>query len=137
MNRQINLGALAEDQHSRVTAYGKGMDLGNNVEISTKRAGKSKTKVVNDSQWHYAWTKYSMVVLWAYPHRQEELSTYRQFILGCSSWVLTSLSTSSLTRLHASTSMGTKICVSPTSANSPSSQTKFSYHMNHEGSAQL
>src|SRR5258708_2294395 len=26
--------------------------------------------------------KYSMVVLWAYPHRQEELSTYRQFILG-------------------------------------------------------
>src|SRR5258708_12965473 len=82
MNRQINLGALVEDQHTRVTAYDEVIDLGDNVEISTKRAGKSKTKVVNDSQWHFSWTKYSMVVLWAYPHRQEELSTYGQYILG-------------------------------------------------------
>src|SRR5258708_11925773 len=45
-------------------------------------SGKSKTKVADGGQWHYAWTKYSMAVLWAYPHQQEELSTYCQLILG-------------------------------------------------------
>ena len=57
--------------------------------------------------------------------------------LDSSLWVLTSLSTSSLTRLHTSTSMGTKTCVLPTSVNLPSSQTKFSYHTNSKGAVQL
>src|SRR5258708_472994 len=81
-NRQINLGALVEDQFSRVTTYNNVIDLGDNLELSTKRSGKSKTKVADGGQWHYAWMKYSMVVLWAYPHQQEELSTYCQLILG-------------------------------------------------------
>ncbi len=66
----------------RVTAYDKVINLGDNFELSAKQAGKSKTKVVNDSQWHYVWTKYSTAVLWAYPHRQEELNEYGQYILG-------------------------------------------------------
>ena len=73
---------LVKDQHSRVTAYDKVIDLSDNFQLSAKREGKSKTKVVNDSQWHFVWTKYSMAVLWAYPHRQEELNVYRQHILG-------------------------------------------------------
>ena len=73
---------LVEDQHSRVTAYDEVIDLGDDFQLSMKRARKSKTKVVNDSQWHFAWTKYSTVILWAYPHRQEELTTYEQYILS-------------------------------------------------------
>ena len=73
---------MVEDQFSRVTAYDNVIDLGDNLELSTKKSGKSKTKVADGAQWHYAWTKYSVAVLWAYPHRQEELSAYGEFILG-------------------------------------------------------
>ena len=81
-NRQVDFGVLAEDRHSRTTVYDNVIDLGDNVELTTKAGTKSKTKVTNDSQWNYAWTKYSEAVLFAYPHRKDELFKYGRHILG-------------------------------------------------------
>ncbi len=78
----LSSGKTSEDQFSRVTAYDEVIDLGDNFEISTKQAGKSKSKITSDLDWFYAWTKYSMAVLWAYPHRQNELTHYGQHIIG-------------------------------------------------------
>ncbi len=51
--------------------------------------------------------------------------------------VSTSISTSNLTKLHASSSMGTKSCALPTSANLASSLTRSSCHANSKGAAVL
>ncbi len=66
-NWQIDLTVLVEDWFSRVTAYNEVIDLGDNFELSTKRARKSKTKITSDLDWFYTWMKYSAGVLWAYP----------------------------------------------------------------------
>ena len=73
---------MAEDQHARFTTYDTTIDLGDNVELSTKSGAKLKTKVKNDSQWNFVWAKYSTVVLFAYPHRRDELHKYGQHITG-------------------------------------------------------
>src|SRR5258708_26666897 len=57
--------------------------------------------------------------------------------LGNSLQVSTSVSTSNLTKLHASSSMGTNSCALPTSANLASSLTRSSCHANSEGAAVL
>ena len=73
---------MAEDRHSRTTVYDNVIDLGDNVKLSTKVSTKSKTKITNDLQWNYAWTKYSEAVLFVYLHQKDKLYKYGQHILG-------------------------------------------------------
>ncbi len=47
-----------------------------------KASTKSKTKITNDMQWNYAWTKYSAAVLFTYPHRKDKLFKYGWHIVS-------------------------------------------------------
>ena len=66
----------------RTTTYDNVIDLGDKVELSMMASTKSKTKIMNDTQWNYAWTKYSAAVLFAYLHQKDELFKYGQHIVG-------------------------------------------------------
>ncbi len=103
--------------HSRTTTYNDIINLGDNVELSTKVSAKSKTKITNDMQWNYAWMKYSAAVLFAYPHKKMSSSNMVSTLSAISLPTLTACSTSSMILQPENSSMGTKISPLPTSTN--------------------
>ena len=80
-NWPVDFRALLEDQYSNTTTFNDSINLGEGFELTTKKPAKPRTKILNHSQWMYAWSKYKTAVTWAFPHRMAELSMYEKHII--------------------------------------------------------
>jgi hypothetical protein len=80
-NRLIDFGHLVDHKQTHALRYDDAVDLGNGIEIFLGANTRSKTKLLSDGQWSQAWDLYAEAVVWAYPHRNAELQTYRRHIV--------------------------------------------------------